>query len=429
MTLRQEMNTAPNALTADRRPDDEPHPPPLSRRGRLILAGLIALGLVARLVVAFKTYGVGYDIDSFAAVRDALRTDPLGLYSSVNGHPFLRWPYPPTFLPFVAWAGWIADNTGLAFHGLVQVPQILADAAIAWMVQYYLGLRGATERWRLAAAALVAVGPSFAIISGYHGQLDAAAILPAVAALVVWQRSPAGLRRALVAGLLIGLAASIKTSPILVVAALLPAAESWKERAALVTPAVLIPLVAMAPFLIVDGNATLDSLRDHRALLGFGGVSLIVQPELARGWLVGGDVGLSSLSKALLDHEMTIVAAFLAPLAALMIWRRVPPAKAAALLWLAFLVLTPGFAFQYVVWGLPFALMAGYIWQVAAVQGALLLPAVLLYRQVTLDDPARVYVPIMVLTWAVLLIVLVRMVAIVARRSASNVREGASLSS
>jgi hypothetical protein len=400
----------------DRRSGYGARAPSLSRRGLGILAGLIVAGLLARLVVAFNSYGVAYDIDSFVAVRDALRTDPLNLYSSVNGHPLLRWPYPPTFLPLVAAAGWMADTFGLAFHGWVQVPQIIADGAIAWLVQHYLGLQGASERLRLAAAALVAIGPSFAVISGYHGQLDAAAILPAAAALVVWRRSPPGLRRALAAGALIGLAASIKTAPILVLAALLPTAGTWKERAGLVVPAVLIPLIALAPFLIADGADTLAALRGHRALLGLGGISLLAQPELARAWLLGENVTLSGVSSAFAIHQMGIVAALMAPLAALLIWRRVPPALAATLLWLAFLVLAPGFAFQYVVWGLPFALMAGYVWQVAAVQGALLIPSVLLYRAGTLDDPTRLYVPIMMLTWVVLFGVLVYMVVGAARR-------------
>src|SRR5207302_10782054 len=104
---------------------------------------------------------------------------------------------------------------------------IAADAAIAWLVQAGLGRAGASDRTRLSACALVALGPAFALISGMHGQIDSVAILPAVLALVVWERG--GSRRALAAGLLIGRAASIKTAPGLMVLALLPSVRSRRE--------------------------------------------------------------------------------------------------------------------------------------------------------------------------------------------------------
>jgi hypothetical protein len=48
------------------------------------------------------------------------------------------------------------------------------------------------------------LGPSFIDISGYHGQIDSVAILPAVLALMVWERRPQP-TRSVRAGLLIGL--------------------------------------------------------------------------------------------------------------------------------------------------------------------------------------------------------------------------------
>jgi len=382
-----------------------------SATARRVLWAAIVAGLLARLVIAFKTYGVPYDTESFEAVRRVLGTRPLDLYSIVNGDPFFRWPYPPAFLPFVTLAGWLSDTTGLPFHGWVQVPQIAADAIIAWLVQHYLGLRGAQERVRLAAAALVALGPSFAIVSGFHGQIDSFAILPAVAALVVWERSAPDLRRAVIAGALIGLGTSVKTVPLLVLFALLPSTRSWRERLALFAPAAAIPLLMLVPFLLATGDDTVNSLRQHKALPGVGGISLLVQPELAGVWLTGSGVSLTSLSRTLLDNQMLLVAAVMAPFAALLAIRRVSPAAAATVLWLVFYVFGVAFVFQYAVWGLPFALMAGYVWQVAAVQAALLVPSVLLYQRGILEDPQQIYVPMMIGVWAFLLVALLRMIA------------------
>ena len=62
---------------------------------------MIGLGLAFRVVVAFSTYGVAFDINSYAIVEAQLQRDPLALYSSlvlpIGEIEALRWPYPPGF--------------------------------------------------------------------------------------------------------------------------------------------------------------------------------------------------------------------------------------------------------------------------------------------------------------------------------------------
>ena len=379
------------------------------RRYRTLLWGVIAIGLVARTIVAFKTYGFRYDMDSLVAVRDGLRHHGLDVYSAVNGHPWNRWPYPPGFFPWVAASSGLANLTGHAFHGFVQLAEIATDGAIAWLVQDHLGRRGAGDRVRLAAAALVALGPSFAIVSGFHGQIDSVAILPVVLALWLWDRMPAGTRRALVAGLLIGVGITIKTVPGLMIFALLPSIRSRREAAALVLPAIAVPLVALAPFLIADQHATVAALRSHRALPGIGGIGLLAQPDLLDQWRAPSGPRLSSLSQFLTDHEFPLVTALMAPFVAVVLLRRPRPTEAAALLWCALPLLSIGFAFQYVVWALPFALMAGYVWQVAALQAALLFPTIVFEWQPFDPSPTTLYVVMMIAIWAVALAAVVRL--------------------
>src|SRR4051794_11702075 len=203
----------------------------MTTRGRRLLWVIIGAGTLARLVYAFATVGQAYDIESLRLVGQALGHHPLHVYSIVNQGEgarlgdFLafRWPYPPGYMP-LAGLGVLLSKLGLPFNGVIQVFPIAADAAIAWLVQALLGLRGATQRARLAGAALVAFGPAFFVVSGYHGQVDPVAILPALAALYLWETSGSR-HRALQAGLLIGLAASVKTIPGIMVLALLPSAR------------------------------------------------------------------------------------------------------------------------------------------------------------------------------------------------------------
>lgn len=376
---------------------------------------IIAIGLLGRAVVAFKTYGVAYDIQSYEAVRHALGDQPLEVYTTVNGHPSNRWPYPPGFFPWIAASAGLSDIGG-AFHGWIQLPQILADAAIAWFVQDHLGRRGAGERIRLAAVALVALGPSFWIISGYHGQLDSVAILPAVMAVWLWERSPAGTRRALGTGALIGLAICLKTVPGLLLLAFLPSVKTRREAAALIVPALALPLLALAPWLLADLDGTVRALRSHRALPGFGGIGLLAQPEMAGLWLHETPHDLTGFSEFLLERQQLLLLPALVPFALLVVVRRLEPTLAAAILMCALVLLNVGFAFQYVVWALPFALLAGWVKQTAAVQAALFLPAAMLYWDPFGFSPTGLYVVLMILAWLASAAALVALALRLARR-------------
>ena len=399
----------------------------MSTPARRLLWAMIAVGVVGRTILAFETYGVGYDINAQVAVRDALADDPLDVYSAVNEGDLNRWPYPAAFFGWYPIAGALADLAG-PFHGWVQLPEILADGVLAWFVHDFLGRRGASDRLRLAAAALVALGPSFWIISGFHGQIDSIAILPAVVALWMWDRSPPGVRRAVIAGLLVGVGAAIKSVPILMAVVLLASVRSRREAVALIVPAVALPLLVTAPWLVADTRDALHSFISHRALPGFGGIGLIAQPELADFWLNRDRSELSPLSDFLLDNAGPILAVLMAPLIALVLWRRTEPALAAAILWPALVLLNPGFGFQYVVWALPFALMAGYVRQVALLQAALFPPAALLYWHPFGDNPTAVYVAIMIAAWCACVAMVGVLVARLARATYSPASASAPLS-
>lgn len=360
--------------------------------------GLILAGTAIRLVLAFATVGLAYDIESFRLVADQLDRDPLELYGALNVGETFRWPYPPAFLPLVYACSHLADWTGLPFHGLIQVPAIAADAAIAWLVGDILGRRGASERTRLAAVALVALGPSFAAVSGYHGHMDSLAILPAVAALAVWERAP-GARRAVVAGLLIGLGAALKTVPGLMLIALLPSARSHRERVVLVGCALAVPVALLAPFLATDADGVRHAL-EYTGVPGLGGLSLVVQPDLARFWLTAPDVSPNALTRFLVDHASLVNAVVLGALAIVLLVRRAPAPAAAVATWLAVWVFGTGFFFQYVVWGLPFVIALGSLRAAAALQLALLPPMLIFYRGPWESDAiVPVFVTMMLALW------------------------------
>ena len=342
---------------------------------RRIVWTMLAAGIALRLVLAFATDGQAYDIQSFRLVRNALGDDPLHAYATLNGADVgYRWPYPAGFLPLVSLAGAASDLTGLAFTSLLRVPSIAADAAIALIVHDHLRRRGSDERTRLAAVALVMLGPSFVAISGYHGQIDSVAILPGVAALWVWLHGPQE-RRALYAGALIGLGVAVKTAPLFLLLALLPAVRSRREAVVLVAAAAAIPLAVTAPFLFATPEEVRHALG-YRGFPGTSGLSLLLQPELAE--QITRSVDRNAAVDFIYDQGQVIVALALVAVAAYA--RRRDPLEWAALIWIAFYCVTPTFFVQYLVWGLPFFVMAGRLRLALAVQAVALVPTVLFYR-------------------------------------------------
>jgi hypothetical protein len=369
----------------------------MSPGGKRRLWTLIAAGTILRLAIAATTDGLAFDVGSFHIVRRALADHGLDVYSFVNGASGYRWPYPPAFLAWIEASAGLSRLAGGGYVFVVQLAPIAADAALAWLVAAHLAWRGAAERTWLAAAGLVALGPTFILISGYAVQIDSVAVLPAAAALVVWTRLD-GADRAWKAGLLVGLAASIKVVPALVVLALLPTARGWREAAALLGAAVAVPLAFLLPFVIADPDGVRRMLR-YNGVPGLGGLTLAVQPDLAEAWLRR-PTGYNAVNTWIAEHQRIVNAAVVLGTGAFLLVRRISAERAAVVLWLVVWAFGTGFFFQYLVWGLPFLLLAGHLRAAAALQLVTLLPAVLYYAGPWHDDGIVViFVVIMLAVW------------------------------
>ena len=385
------------------------------------VAVLIAGGTVARLIVALLTHGEPFDMNSVRIVGRGLAEHGLDAYASINLGNY-HWPYPPGFFPWIALSGAIAGGYGHLFDVMIRLPMIAADAALAWLVQDYLRLRGASDRTRLAAAAVVALGPVFAIVSGYQGQMDSLAILPAVLALVLWERADGRLRGP-AAGVLIGIGAALKTVPLLMVIAVAPGARSRREATWLVLVAIAVPVAAIAPFLLAQYDATEAAVRTYHGYPGQGGITLALQPGLAKAWLLDDPLRPTGLVRTLIDHAQVVNALIYAAVAALVVRFRPPPAQAASVLWLATYALAPAFFFQYLIWGMPFFVMAGYLRGAALLQLAVFVPALLFYIGPWESDlPVYAYVPVMLLVWLATVAALARVVRSIAVPQSSSVR-------
>lgn len=367
-------------------------------RNRSVFWLLIAGGAVLRVVLGFTTPGGKFDMQSVRLVYDQLVAHPFHVYAGVKTRGAYRWPYPPGYFPWIVASGKLARLTGWPLHAIFTLPAIAADLALAWLVQSFLGRRGASEETRLAAAALVLLGPVFVGISGYSGQFDSVAILPAFAALVIWEDRDTP-RRALWAGLLIGVGAALKTVPILMLIALLPTARGWREALTLVAAAVAVPLASLAPYLITEPSA-LQSALHYAGGPGTGGITLAVQPDIARSWVTFRPMQQNGLLHLLIRHGRDLDFLVAGVTLALLAWRRTGALTASVILWLMIYAFGSGFFFQYLIWGLPFFIAAGYLWQSALLQVWALAPGTLLYLAPWRSEAlVAIYATTMLMLW------------------------------
>jgi hypothetical protein len=364
------------------------------RRLLLSIGALIAIGTALRLWIAFTNYGFKYDIDSAYITAALLVSHPLHAYQDV------RYPYPAGFFPVILVCHYIAQGFAIAFYKVWKVPAILCDAGIAALLAFALDRLGAPPRERLIAVALVALGPSFILVSGYHGQIDSVAIMPALAGLIVWKLGLGGDRRAWYAGLLIGLGAAVKLPPLFTVMALLPSARSRREAAILVGCAVAIPVLSVVTFLLDNPGPTWHSLTYNDGVPGLGGLSVLIQPSLVRSWQHGVVFVPTSATVWFYEKQNWIVGLSALAAGGWAYWRRLEPVTAAALIWVTVYVANFDWAYQYFIWGFPFFLLAGWRRSVAILQLLLALPAAQIYFHWSLPTFSWAYVPLIMLVWA-----------------------------
>jgi Glycosyltransferase family 87 len=334
---------------------------------------VLGVGLAARVAIAFATDAALVDHESLDLVRGVVTADPLDLYEGVEGED--RWPYPPGYLPAILGAHAVAEITGAGFIEIARLVPIATDVGLALLVQHLLGMRGATERTRVAAAAAVALGPIFVGVSAYQAQIDSVAILPALAAFVAWERGGPG--RALAAGLLLGAGGAVKTVPLALVLALLPWCRSPREAATLVGAAAAVPLALLAPYLAIGFGDVVDHLS-YRGFPGLGGLSMLAQPEFPLLAFAGDPLRPNAVTDALIDAGGVLPIVALIAVGALLLRFRPPPLAGAIVVVLVLWVFGVNFFLQYLVWGLPFLLAAAELRRAVQIQ-LLALPALAVF--------------------------------------------------
>lgn len=378
-----------------------------------LVQAILAAGLAVRLALIARTPGHPYDMRALRVVSDRLLSDPLHLYGLNRADWSVPvWPYPPLHGLVALVADGLANLTGMSFAFFVRLPVVFADLGLALVVVAALRARGASQRTQLIALGLLVLGPVPIFDSAVHGQIDAAAFLPAVAALVVFTSDRP--RREVEAGLLLGVAIAIKQPTAIVLLGLLVTIRQPRTALRLLTPAAAIPAVLTLPFLLPELRGATAALR-YGGVPGFGGLSLLVHPALPQIRLVGAQFEPSALADFLITIGGVVTFGSVLVVAAILRRARVESAELTCVVLIATaLAAMPASGPWYFYWIVPFLLLSNARDWAVAVQAVVAVPMLLLYRNLLAQglpgnvrfriDPALatyVYSPLMVATAAI----------------------------
>lgn len=287
--------------------------------------------------------GAGYDIESFLLVGRAILAGQ-EVYTSAA---FGRHPYLPMQMYAIGAALYAARQTVVPFVVWVKLPAILADVGITAVI-FQTSRRQANPTTFYRHGLLYALNPISLLVSAYHGQFDAVAVLLLLLSWYFYQFHQQN--RSAIA---LGFAILNKTWP----AVFLPIAflrlPIWHNKLVYALVAVGIP-TAFTLFYIVlftaDPVPMLTRALTHAGVAGYWGHSAILAVAARfAGWLQPAYEGLVRIQRPLL---------LLTGLAALWHTRNQDPLNALVTIILAEFAVSVGMGIQWLLWVVPFAILS-----------------------------------------------------------------------
>jgi len=299
-------------------------------RARL-LAGLIATGMLTRIVIIAVTTGSN-DMRTWTRFAETIRSE--GMWALYDGDVLFN--HPPIVGMTAAALNWVAEATGIPFEYLFKLPMLIGDFFVLWLLWTIWSTR--SRQKTLMAMALFACNPISILATAHHGNTDSL-----VAALVLLAARQHSRNAMFTAGLALAVAGNVK---------------------------IVVGLCIPALLLLIRERVQLQRI------------------------IAGGAVGAIPFAIAAAAYESVgrlIILVTMIVFAVLGRRRDWSPYKAAALAFASFLVVTAGWGIQYTVWLVPVLAAASITWSAryAAIVGAFV---ILLYGEyVVWEFPIRTW--------------------------------------
>ncbi len=317
-------------------------------RPTLTDALLVALGLRIAMFIIAKDVAP-YDLfnDFRIAGENVLNHLDPTLNSRERG-----WSYLPTYAFLLAGMVATGEFTGLPWLWVSRMLPIGFDLGVVVLVYLLAGKeKGGLRAFQYACT------PIAILVSSVHGQMEPLCLLLALGAFLAIRSKLTP--RVVLAGVLIGLAISVKTWPVIFLPALLIALPSWRARLRLLLSSAAVGLVLLLTMPLTVGTPFRELPAVVAAMVGYSpagggwGWSSVVFAffpytyesfENSTLWAVLGRVG--SIGTLLLVAV------------AIWWWRRASPIVIAGVAASTFQVVTAGHGAQYLLWAAPFTTLS-----------------------------------------------------------------------
>lgn len=309
-----------------------------------VLLLLLAFGI--RVLASLVSNDI-IDVQNYAMVAEVVDRKGLSaLYAQTPG----IYPYPPLWVGVELLSRWAHFQELVSFSLAVRLPIILADVGIVAVIWKFLRSSYPNRPMQaLLGASLYALNPVSIIITCWHGQFDAIPVFFLALALLLhaklhWRW----------AAITLSAGIAFKSFPVLLLPSLALQLPTLSRRTVFAIVALFPVLLLILPFLVNDRDAVIRELINYRgaALLGaMVPLRSVYVPLTAQSFPVGLTLRLISLSAYL----FLAIYAF----AVLRMHRNNKPSGfQATVIFLLFYTVYFGIAPQYLLWILPFMIMA-----------------------------------------------------------------------
>ena len=268
------------------------------------------------------------------------------------------WATLPTYTFLLAGAAWTVIHLHWSWLIVARIPALLSDLGVVVVVGALVTASGGSREVAALRRFQYACSPIAILVSGVHGQLEPFCLLFAFAAFAVVLRGGAGIsaRRAVAGGVILAIAISAQSWPVLFLPALLIGLPSWRRRLQSLagTAATGLVLIATLPLTVGTPVGALPHLIKRMlsnqppvGTWGWSGVWVQLHPTALPAnqdplWLNVGKIG-----------EKVALAVVLI---AIFWWRRAHPLDAATVTVTALIAVTPSLGTQYLQWPVPSSL-------------------------------------------------------------------------
>ncbi len=318
----------------------------LAKRQRPLLWLLLIALFVRLLPMLLLPVGARYDIESFRLVAEALLhgTD---IYTS---EAFGRHPYLPMQMYIIGAAWWAALSSQIPFPIWIKTVPMLADVGLTALIFMVYRRRGQVGTTAVTFALLYALNPISLLTSAYHGQFDSITLLLLGLSWATWHFG----RQINKSAFLLGLSVLNKTWPIVFLPIVLIRLDDNRKRLKYILITFSIIVIFIAVYLLIFKASLIPMLQWaflHTGVANYWGVSAIL--DVTGKWLPG----LTPIADFYFQQRRI----WLLLMGMLLLWwtRKQSALDALLTIILGEFAITVGLGIQWLLWVVPFALLAG----------------------------------------------------------------------